>query len=368
MNKHSDKFVTHTALFSFVVNVFTSLGFAVKDAQQAAHVLCEADLRGIDSHGVARLSGFVRLIEKGRINPKAQPKWLTDRLSAATLDADKGVGLVAARIAMEKAIEKAKNTGVAFVSVSNSNHFGIAAAHAELAVSEGMIGWAMTNASPLVAPWGSKERLFGTNPIAVAIPNPLSPESRPIILDMATSAAANGKLEIAARHNKPIPMGWAITKEGNPTNDPHVLKTGGALLPLGSDSEHGVHKGYGLGAVVDILSGVLSGANFGPWVPPFVSFLEPDPNLPGKGIGHFLGAMDISAFTDPDLFNRSIFQWYNRVKSAPTQTGNPLIIHGEPEFEYKKKRSETGIPLIEPVVLDLIQLADHLNIKTTLFD
>lgn len=361
--------INHIALAEFVTQVFIQYGFSPNHAQQAAHVLCKADLRGIDSHGVARLIGYLRLIEAGRLNPNPNFKWLTDRPSAATLDADAGIGLISARIAMQKAIEKAKITGVAFVGVSNSNHFGIAGAHSELAVEHGMIGWSMTNASPLVAPDGSMQRIFGTNPISVAVPNPLSENGQPFILDMATSAAANGKLEIASREGHPIPEGWAKDKNGKPSHNPNILKDGGALVPLGSDDEHSVHKGYGLGALVDILTGVLTGANFSTFVPPFVAFLNVVDNLPGKGIGHFVGAMDIGAFIEPIQFYERMKLWSDQIKNATTIQGHPaLMVHGEPEFMNEKERLVNGINLNPLVGKEMKELAHKLNMETDLFN
>ncbi|MEI6596205.1 MAG: Ldh family oxidoreductase, partial [Bacteroidota bacterium] len=247
------------------------------DASLAADVLLAADLRGIDSHGVARLSGYVRLHETKRANMKPNWKIIHETPSTATIDADNGLGLVVAPKAMEIAISKAKNVGTGWVAIQNSNHFGIAAYHAMMALEHDMIGVAMTNASPLVAPTFSKERMLGTNPMCYVFP---AGKYLPFVADMATSSAANGKLEIAQRTGKSIPKGWVQDADGNDSIDADELKKGGALLPLGSSNEAG-HKGYALASVVDIFTAVLSGANYGPWVPPFVSFLDPVENLPG---------------------------------------------------------------------------------------
>jgi LDH2 family malate/lactate/ureidoglycolate dehydrogenase len=276
--------VSEPELRTFTQNIFLAMGCSEAHAVLAADVLLKSDLRGIDSHGVARLSGYIRLWERQRINATPDIKVVYETATTATVDGDAGLGLVVAPFAMQIAIEKAKTYGSGWVSVRNSNHFGIAGYHALMAVEQDMIGFAMTNASPLVAPTFANERLLGTNPMCYAFPAGQYP---PVIVDMATSAAANGKLEIAQRSGKQVPEGWIQDGQGNFTTDPHALKSGGSLLPLGSDREHGSHKGFGLSATVDILSGVLSGANYGPWVPPFVSFLEPPANPPGKGIGHF---------------------------------------------------------------------------------
>lgn len=348
--------VTADDLTHFTVSIFKAIGCSNEDAQLAAGVLIKADMRGIDSHGVARLVGYVRLYENQRINTQPNIKLVREKASVFTIDGDSGLGLVVAPKAMEIALEKTAIHGSGFGAVRNSNHFGIAAYHAMMALEKNYIGMAMTNASPLVAPTYSKERMLGTNPICYAIPAKKYP---PFILDMATSAAANGKLEIAERQNKPVPEGWLETKNGTPTNDPKDLKDGGHLLPLGSDKDHGSHKGYGLGALVDILSGVLPGANFGPWVPPFVAFLPVLDNLPGKGLGHFVGAMDVSGFEDTDVFLDRMDLWIDRFKSAtPVNENQKVLVHGEPEYWMSISRQLKGIPLIDKVCNDLTQLAE----------
>jgi LDH2 family malate/lactate/ureidoglycolate dehydrogenase len=349
------------ALRSFCISAFLSMGSSEQDAIQAADVLVEADLRGIDSHGVARLSGYVRLWENKRINMRPEIKLIKSKLAAGTVDGDGGLGLVVGPKAMQIAIEKAENTGCGFISVTNSNHFGIAGYHALMATNKNMIGIAMTNASPLVAPTNSRERLLGTNPMCFAIPGGKYP---PFLADLATSAAANGKLEIAERKGKPLPLGWLQDKEGNDTTLPSDLKAGGALMPLGSNADLGSHKGYALSAVVDILCAVLSGANYGPWVPPFVSFLPLAENMPGKGLGHFFGVLNIEAFRDLPEFESNMEQWIERFKaSAPVDAAKPVLIPGEPEYYHKIERLENGIPVIDKVVEDLEVLGRKFGIS-----
>ncbi|WP_207427907.1 Ldh family oxidoreductase [Pedobacter sp. SYSU D00535] len=347
-------------LRSFTESVFLSIGCSQSHAELAADVLLASDLRGIDSHGVARLSGYVRLWEKERINASPNIRVVHETASTATVDGDRGLGLVVAPFAMQIAMEKAEKYGSGWVSVRNSNHFGIAGYHALQAVAKDMIGFAMTNASPLVAPTFTTERLLGTNPMCYAFPAGNFP---PVVVDMATSAAANGKLEIAQRSGKPIPEGWVQSNKGDATTDAHALKAGGSLLTLGSDREHGSHKGFGLSATVDILSAVLSGANYGPWAPPFVAFLDPLPNLPGEGIGHFVGAMRVDGFRPVEEFKQHMDNWIKRFKAAkPITEEQPVVIPGEPELEAEKERKIKGIPLVEPVVEDLNELADRLGI------
>lgn len=347
-------------LFEFSKNVFLKIGCDEENALLATKVLLSADLRGIDSHGIARLSGYVRLWGVKRVNACPQLKILHQTPSTATVDGDSGLGLVVAPQAMQIAIDKAKQVGTGWVSVQNSNHFGIAAYHAMMALEEDMIGICMTNASPLVAPTFSVERLLGTNPICVAIPAGKQPA---FVADMATTTAANGKLEILQRKGGVAPLGWIQNKEGKPSTDPHELKVGGALLPLGGDREHGSHKGYALGAIVDIFSAVLSGANYGPWVPPFPAYVPMPEQMPGKGIGHFFGAMRIDAFRPAEEFKQHMDQWIERFRSAKTAQGfKMVIIPGDPEREMEEERIKNGIPLLGPVVDDLNYLAEKFNL------
>lgn len=347
-------------LRKFTEQVFLTLGCPAADARLAADVLLKSDLRGIDSHGVARLSGYVRLWEKKRINAQPNIRVVHETATTATVDGDGGLGLVVAPFAMKIAIEKAKTYGSGWVSVKNSNHFGIAGYHSLLAVAEDMVGISMTNASPLVAPTYSNERLLGTNPMCYAFPAGKYP---PLVVDMATAAAANGKLEIAQRANEQVPLGWVQRKNGEATTNPHELKDGGSLLPLGSDKDHGSHKGYGLGATVDILSAVLSGANYGPWVPPFVAFLEPPADPVGEGIGHFLGAMRVDGFRPAEEFKNHLDNWIERFKNASTYDADKqVVIPGEPEYAAEIDRNANGIPLVDPVVQDLNALAEKLGI------
>ena len=345
----------------FVSEVFQSIGCSLEDATLAADILVSADLRGIDSHGVARLAGYVRLWDNGRLNPKPNIKIIRQTPSTATVDGDAGLGLVVAPKAMEIAIEKSNNAGSGWVAVQNSNHFGIAGYHANLATNHDMIGWAMTHAAPLVTPTFSKEKLLGTNPIAVAIPAANYP---PFLADFASTAVAYGKLEILQRKNESVPMGWVQDKDGNLTDDAHAIKNGGALLPLGTDREHGSHKGYGLGAIVDILSGVLSGANFGPWVPPFATagFMGVQESV-GVGTGHFLGAMRIDGFRDAEEFKQNMDKWIERFKNAPAIEGKKVIIPGEPERESEAERRISGLPLIEPIIENLKGLSNRFGLK-----
>ncbi|MES2798123.1 MAG: Ldh family oxidoreductase [Bacteroidota bacterium] len=348
-------------LQQFTKNIFLAIGCPEADAELASKILISADLRGIDSHGIARLAGYVRLFDNGRLNPKPNVKIIHETPSTGVLDGDAGLGLVVAPKAMAIAIEKANKVGSGWISVQNSNHFGIAGYHAHLAVEHDMIGWAMTHAAPLVTPTFSKEKLLGTNPIAVAIPAETEPA---FLADFASTAVAYGKLEILQRKNQSVPIGWVQDKNGEPSDDAFAIKNGGALLPLGTDREHGSHKGYGLGAIVDIFSGVLSGANFGPWVPPFATagFMTAGEQV-GVGTGHFLGAMRIDGFRPAEDFKKDMDKWIKRFRSAEAVEGKKVIIPGDPERETEAIRLKDGIDLVEPVQLDLVKLSERFKIE-----
>jgi LDH2 family malate/lactate/ureidoglycolate dehydrogenase len=356
----TDTIIPYDALLKYTIDIFKKLGCPDTDAHTAALALLSADLRGIDSHGVARLIGYVRLKEAGRANPRPRVRVIYETPSTAVVDGDSGLGLVVAPFAMQVAIEKAAKVGTGWVSVQNSNHFGIAGYHALKAVEQEMIGIAMTNASALVAPTFSLERLLGTNPICVAVP---AGEEPPFVADLATTTAANGKLEILQRKSEEAPLGWIQDSHGRPSTNPHELKSGGALLPLGGDRDHGSHKGYGLGAIVDIFSAVLSGANYGPWVPPFPAYVPMPTGMPGKGIGHFFGAMRVDAFRPAAEFKQHMDKWIRRFRSATPIPGQErVLIPGDPEREMEAERRANGIPLLSAVVNDLKGLAEKFGV------
>jgi L-2-hydroxycarboxylate dehydrogenase (NAD+) len=343
------------ALREFSTRVFLHFGVSQEDAAQAADVLARADLRGIDSHGVARLHTYFDLLSVGRINPRPQIKVVRSTPSTATIDGDNGLGLVVGPHANRIAMDMAEKCGSGWVSVCNTNHFGIASYYVLEALERDLIGWAMTNATKLVAPLWGAERMLGTNPIAVAFPGKQEP---PIVIDVATSAVAFGKIEIARRNGDVIPTGWGIDSRGRATTDPNDIVAGGALLPLGSDRERGGHKGYALAIMVDMLSCVLSGANWGPFAPPFALRQESPTRSVGKGIGHFFGAMRIDGFIDADQFKSQVDDYirvFRATKPAPGTKG-PLI-PGDPEREAEQVRRQTGVPLTLPVVEDLLDIS-----------
>ena len=350
-------------LKDFCVQVFKHFGVPDNDAIVASEVLSKADLRGIDSHGVARLHTYFDMFELGRINPTPNLKIIREKKSVATVDGDNGLGLVVGPKANEIAMDKATQFGSGWVSVCNTNHYGIAGYYSLKAIERDMIGWSMTNSTKLVAPLWGAERMLGTNPIAIAFPGFKEP---PIVIDLATSSAAYGKIEIARRKSKPVPRGWIIDKNGNMSTDPNDMINGGALLPLGSEREIGGHKGYALSAMVDILTCVLSGANWGPFAPPFALRQEIPSRSVGKGIGHFFGAMEIDGFMEKDEFKKMIDEWisvFRNTKPAPGTNG--VLIPGDPEHAEELIRSREGIPVIQAVVDDLLDISKKTGIPFT---
>jgi LDH2 family malate/lactate/ureidoglycolate dehydrogenase len=362
--------VTHTYpanyLRNFSTEVFMHFKVPRADAEQAADVLARSDLRGIDSHGVARLHTYVEMFELGRINPQPNVRVIREKMSVASVDGDNGLGLVVGPKANSIAMDKAEKHGSGWVSVCNTNHFGIAGYYPLMALERDLIGWAMTNSTKLVAPLWGAEPMLGTNPIAIAFPGHEEP---PIVIDIATSAVALGKIEIAIRKKEGIPKGWIIDRNGGATTDPKDMPDGGALLPLGSERVMGGHKGYCLAVMVDMLSCVLSGANWGPFAPPFTLRQHVPERSVGKGIGHFFGAMQIDGFIDKDEFKKQVDEWirvFRNTKPGPGTKG-PLV-PGDPEREAETTRSKSGIPLLRPVVDDLIDISKKTGIPFAAVD
>lgn len=350
----------HLDLENFTKSIFLQLGFNLYNANLAAKNLIRADLRGVDSHGVARFNNYILLCKNGRINPQAAIDIIHETPSTATIDGNKGIGLVIGHQAMEVAIGKASQVGTGWVAVKNSNHFGVAANYVLQALDQDMIGIAMTNATATVAPTLSKEKMLGTNPICCAFP---AGKEAPFFADFATTTVANGKLEILQRKNELAPDGWVQDSDGVMTHDPAILKEGGALLPLGGYEKSGGYKGFALGSMVDIFCGVLSGASFGPWVPPFPSYLPMPTSMPGEGVGHFFGAMRIDAFQPADVFKDRMDLWLASMRKAiPIDAAEPVLIPGDIENNFEKERILNGIPLLESVQEDLQKLALEFDI------
>ncbi len=351
---------TYDYLLSFTRNIFEKMGCSASDAEKTAKVFLAAELRGLPSHGMIRIKDYFQLWEAKRINTSPNVRIVHETPSTAVVDGDGAIGMIAATKAMETAIEKAKISGSGWVSVKGSNHYGIAGYYSMMALEHDMIGMSMTNANPLVAPTFSVSRLLGTNPIAVAIP---AGKHLPFVADFATTPIARGKLAVAEKKGEKTLMGYVQDKDGNPTDDPTILKEGGSMVTLGGDYEHGSHKGFCMSAIVDIFSAVLSGANFGPFVPPSVAYLPVLDKKVGEGTGHFFGAMRIDAFQQASEFKAKMDEWIDTFKAAKPAPGHErVIIPGELEKAKEDKHMKEGIAIIPAIANDLKEIAEKLNI------
>ncbi len=352
---------SHTQLLNFTKQLFIKIGCPENNAQIIADVLVEAELRGIPSHGMIRILDYIGLYEKKRINVNPNVKTVHETPSTAVVDGDNSFGMITAKRSMEIAIEKAEKVGTGWVSSRNSNHYGIAGYYAMMALKHDMIGISMTNANPLVAPTWSTSRLLGTNPIAVAIP---ANKQAPFVADFATTPIARGKLAVKAKLGENVQHGFVQDKKGIPSTNPDILKDGGAILPLGGDYEHGSHKGYCMGSIVDIFSSVLSGANFGPFVPPQVPYLPLLDKKTGEGLGHFFGAMRIDAFQPKTEFKEKIDEWIKTFRNADKIKGQPeVLIPGDPERKLKEIKLKKGIKLIPAVKNDIIAIGKKYGVN-----
>ena len=352
---------SYAYLFDFTSNVLQKMGFSEEESKQCAKVFLAAEMRGISTHGVIRLSDYFKLWEAGRINVKPNIRTVHESPSTAVIDGDGTIGMLPALKGMQKAIEKAKTAGTGWVSVRNSSNFGIAGYYAGMALEHDMIGFACTNASPLVAPTFSAVPMLGTNPIAIAVP---AREQPPFIADFATTPVTRGKFTVAAKKGEKLAFGYAQDADGNPTDDPTVIEHGGSMLPLGGDREHGSHKGYCLGATVDILAAVLSGANFGPFVPPMMSYLPLLEQKSGEGWGHFFGAMRVDAFMPADEFKSRMDKWIETMRTArPAQGEKKVLIPGDPERENEERIAREGIRLFPQVIQDMTEIAQKTGME-----
>lgn len=333
------------ALQTFMKDVFVKLGVPEDDAVITANVLIASDLRGIDSHGIARIPIYAKRLQLGIVNPRPNITFKRETPTSALVDADNGLGQVAGYKAMKKCIEKAKQSGMASMAIQHSNHFGIGAYYSLMAAEEGMIGVTCTNASPWVAPFGGRDKMLGTNPVAITVPAGKYPH---LCLDMASTVVARGKLEIAFRKGEKIPLTWATDSEGRPTDDP-AKGLNGTLLPMGGP------KGYGLALMVDIFTGIMTASSYGRHIGSLFEDLDRPQN-----IGHFISVMRMDLFEEPDVFKERIDNMIEEIKGSEKAAGvKEIYMPGEIEYLNTKKR-EAGIPLNEKVVDALMVLNQEL--------
>jgi LDH2 family malate/lactate/ureidoglycolate dehydrogenase len=346
-------------LRGFVTALVAACGAPEEDARILADVLLASDLRGHESHGVARLERFyVRPLLAGRIDPHATLTVQHETAATLLFDARNGLGQPATKRAMDACIEKARTSGMCIASIRHSNHYGIAAYYAMQALEHDMIGFCCTDSGPLAVPTGGRFPVLGSNPIAFAAP---AGRNWPFVLDMATSVVPVGKVEVKARRAVPLPSGWAVDADGQPTTDSQgVLERleqhlPGGLMPLGG-IEAG-HKGYGLSVMVDIMCGVLAGARFG----------RPKREGPVPGgpadVGHMVGAIDIAAFGPVDEFKRDLDDYIDAMHEVPHAANTDRVrVAGEPEFEAQEQRLREGVPLHEEVEESLRRMSADLGV------
>ena len=337
----------------FCAAAFEQVGVPAADAALVADTLVEADLRGVHSHGVWWVKGYTDRLRQGGLNPCPNLRVVRETAAIMLLDADNGMGQVASGAAMRHAIRMAKTSGVGVVTVRNSNHFGAAAYYALMAAQEQQIGFATTDAEPTMAPWGGAQKLVvGNNPLAYAIP---ATDDFSLLLDMAQSVVAWGKIFLAAQRGEKIPSTWALDANSEPTEDPQAAMAG-VLLPVGG------YKGYGLALVMQVLSSVLSGATFGPTMPPMA-----DPSV-GQGHGHFFMALDIEHFLPLPEFRRSMAQVIAEQRAVPLAKGvDRIYLPGEIEHLKRQQRMRSGIPLEAYVVNASRALGEEMGLDTSLF-
>jgi len=356
--------VNHIELKDFVTDIFIALGVPKEDANIVADALVTADLFGISSHGVQRVKRYVGGIKVGNVNVKANVKVVRDHGATALIDGDNGLGQPIGVRAMELAIEKAKKYGVSLVLVKNSNHFGIAGYYSLKAVEKGFIGITITNSENLMAYVNTVGRTLGTNPIAIAIPRPNPP---PILFDAATAVVPVGKIEMYSRLGKKIPPGWVIDPEGNilhgdPKKVLKAIKEGdAAILPLGGlGEEFGGHKGSGLAFIIDIISGVLSGAAWGVHVG-YTIGTKP------ANVGHAFATIDIEAFMSKDEFFERIETYVKEIKSLKKHPkADRIWLPGEKAWLTMQTRLKIGIPLHKSVYKELMNIAKEAGAKKEL--
>jgi L-2-hydroxycarboxylate dehydrogenase (NAD+) len=351
----------------FVEQVFVRLDYPQEQATDAADVLMWASLRGVDTHGVRNLkSYYVDRTLEGLLKPQAQTKVEHETPHSASMDGDSGLGLVCACRAMRMAIEKARDTGVGMVCVRNTHHLGPAGYFAHMAVEHGMLGFCATGHffgkghSIGVAPLGSLLPMLSTNPLSFAAP---CGHHAPFVLDMSTSIATVNRIEMHAQEGRSIPAGWARDADGNPTTDPTMACV---LAPLGETAELGGYKGAGLGMMVSILSGVLSGA----WAamertqPEVNSTVPTAEQYDQKTMGHFFAAVQIEAFQPLDRFHSAMDAMIDALHAArPVEANRKLCYPGEIECETAKERARNGIPINGHIFDELQELAKRFILK-----
>ena len=337
------RLVPAAKLRTLIARLFEAGGVPREDAETVAEVLTEADLRGVESHGSTRVAGYLSMMKHGLLNPQPKVQLLRDSPSMAMLEGDRAFGIVVAKRAMQMAIDKARAVGVACVTARNVTHTGLVGFYPMMAARAGLIGLAMNNGPKILPPFGGTTPTYATNPFAAAFPG----DTDPIVLDMATSVVAGGKLRLAAKKGAPIPPDWALDREGRPTTDPQEAIFHGFMQWAGG------YKGFGLATVVEVLGGVLSGGLFGTDVPAMKDFgKEP------LTTSAFYLCIDPGQFMPLEEFRGRVTRLMTMIKSSDRAAGvEEVYVAGEIEFRRKAERLRNGIPLSDVVYAELRGLA-----------
>ena len=329
--------------------LMTARGVDPDCAAAVADMLLDAELTGVSTHGVSRLAIYLERVEKGLVSKHNGVKITRESPSAVSIDAGNSLGAVGATFAMETCVRKARETGCCFAAVKNSNHFGAAAYYTRMAARAGMIGFCCTNLTAKVAPYGAAEPFMGTDPISVAVPS----EGDAVVLDMTPTVVALGKLILAQKLGKDIPLGWALDKDGRPTTDPAAGRAG-SLIPIGGP------KGSGLALMVEILAGILSGAGTATHLHDLYEFDAP------QGVGHFMGAIDVSHFLDEGAFRAGVSAMAGEIKSLRRAGGvDEVMLPGERSARSAAKKAIEGIEVPEAVCAELSALGRPCGMELT---
>lgn len=335
------------SLKKYCQKLMTERGVDPDCAETVADMLLDAELTGVATHGVSRLAIYMERVEKGLVSRHNNARILRESPSAVAIDAGNSLGAVGAKFAMETCIRKARETGCCFAAVKNSNHFGAAAYYTRMAARAGMIGFCCTNLTAKIAPYGAAEPFMGTDPISVAIPS----QGDPIVLDMTPSVVALGKLILAQKLGKEIPLGWALDRDGKPTTDPAAGRAG-SLIPIGGP------KGSGLALMVEVLSGILSGAGTATHLHDLYEFDAP------QGVGHFLGAIDVSCFLDAETFRAGVSDMAAEVKNLKKSDGvDEVLLPGERAARSAARKETEGIDVPEAVCAELNAMGEPYGIS-----
>lgn len=340
----SDVMITKGALLDFTKQVLVGFGMPPDEAEIEADVLVWANVRGVDSHGVLRLPRYLEHVRAGRMNPKPKIRITRETEAVVMIEADRALGAVVSSMAMKKAIAKARKVGIGWAVIRNSGHQGALGYFPLMAAREDMIGLAMVSTVRNMAPYGAKAAGINNCPMAIAAP---ARRHEPLLLDMATSVVAEGKMKYAVDKGKPIPEGWALDEEGNPSTDPKLAKV---LLPFGG------HKGSGLSIMIECLTSFLAGNSLLGYGP------SPEPTYAGRSNG-FVAALDVGLLTDAEAYAESIDDFIDNIKSRTLAEGfSEILVPGEPENRIEVERLRDGIPLPEGTVRNLRFVAKELDI------